>query len=130
MRVVTTRRLPGGRHGYNDGIFIWICATLTQVQRRCALTHEIIHLERGIFPADATEEALVERLTARRLITFDELLSAFRWHRHPDPEEMADELWVTVDVLDTRIRHLDPIEVAELEHHLGGDWSYTRGAPQ
>lgn len=125
LRVVTTRHLPAGRHGYNDGRYIWICTSLNQVQRRCALTHEIIHIERGIFPADAAEEALVERLTATRMIPFDELLSAFRWHRHPDPAEMAEELWVTVDVLDTRMRYLDPIEVADLEHELVGDWSYT-----
>lgn len=130
LRVVTTRHLPAGRHGHHDGRYIWICAGLTQVQRRCALTHELIHVERGIFPADAAEEALVERLTALRMITFEELLSAFRWDRHPDPAEMAEELWVTIDVLDTRMRHLDPIEVADLEYQLGGDWSYARAEPR
>ncbi|WP_437423940.1 hypothetical protein [Williamsia muralis] len=94
------------------------------------MTHELIHVERGIFPADAAEEALVERLTALRMITFEELLSAFRWDRHPDPAEMAEELWVTIDVLDTRMRHLDPIEVADLEYQLGGDWSYARTEPR
>lgn len=124
LRVITTRQLPSGIHGLLAGTTIWICATLTQRQRRCALTHEIIHYARSIFPVDAAEELIVEKITAIQLIPFSELLAALRWDRHPDPEQMAEDLWVTIDVLATRINNLDPIEIAELEYELDGDWAY------
>ena len=124
VQVVTTHRLPNGVHGLLAGTTIWICCSLNQVQRRCALTHELIHYVRGVFPIDLSEEAVVEKYTALQLIPFADLLHALRWNRHPDPEELADDLWVTVDVLATRINNLNPIEVAELEYQLDGDWLY------
>ncbi|ETD31239.1 hypothetical protein W823_19095 [Williamsia sp. D3] len=125
VRVITTVRLPKGLHGYREGATIWISSALNQRQRRCALTHELFHYERAAFPITHAEELIVRRLTACQLITIDELAAAFRW-RHDSCEQMAEELWVTRDILADRLHFLDPIEVAELEDALGDDW--TQGA--
>ena len=94
------------------------------MHRRCTLTHELIHLERGPVPTDpigrAREELLVDIEAARRLITLDELVEALRWTR--EPNELADQLWVDQPTLRTRMSHLDPVEIAELEHHLEDQW--------
>lgn len=103
---------------------IWLCNRLRQVHRRCTLTHELIHLERGAMPTDpravAREERIVDDLAARRLITFGDLVDGLRWTR--DPGELAEALWVDSPTLRTRMAGLDPIEVAELEHAMGDEW--------
>jgi hypothetical protein len=38
--------------GLQHGHRIWLCRTLTQAERRCTLTHELVHRERGPVPAD------------------------------------------------------------------------------
>lgn len=87
---------------------------LLQVERRCVLMHELVHDERGMpHPAlSARDEAAVDREVARRLIPLGGLLAAARWSR--DLDEAADELWVTRDVLEVRLRHLHPAERAAL----------------
>jgi hypothetical protein len=59
---------------------IVLATRLSRRQRRCVLAHELVHDERGITvplaaPAAlvAKEEAIVERITARRLVPPDEL---------------------------------------------------------
>lgn len=50
----------------------------TQRERRCTLTHEIVHVERGPVSSDLRlamrEEEIVERITAQRLIELDRLV--------------------------------------------------------
>lgn len=103
---------------------VWLCRRLRQVHRRCTLTHELIHLERGPLPADPTsaarEEKIVDELAARRLITFGELTDGLRWTR--DASELAEALWVDLPTLRTRMDTLDPVETAELEHALEDQW--------
>jgi hypothetical protein len=110
--------------GLQHGHRIWLCRTLTQAERRCTLTHELVHRERGPVPADpasaAREELIVDEITARRLITLPHLVDGLRWTRHP--RELADHLWVDQPTLRTRMSTLDPIETAELEHHLEDQW--------
>lgn len=110
--------------GMQHGLRIWLCATLTQAERRCTLTHELVHRERGPAPADcaaaAREERIVDEITARRLISVPALVDGLRWTRQP--RELAEHLWVDEPTLRTRMDTLDPLEVAELEHHLDGDW--------
>lgn len=120
--MITNVRLPRGLHGYREGTTIWISSTLNQRQRRCALTHELFHYERRALTVTPAEEVAVRRMTAARLITLDELVSALRW-RHESCEQLAEDLWVTRDILADRMRYLDPIEVAHLEHMLGDDWT-------
>ena len=98
---------------------IWLHSELTQAERRCTLTHELLHVEMP----DAAEDH-VERETARRLITVDQLVDAFQWLRHPDVHSLADHLWVDPQTAANRMRHLDPIEVAQIESATDGDWSW------
>ncbi|MBX9919123.1 MAG: hypothetical protein K2Y33_04720 [Mycolicibacterium frederiksbergense] len=101
---------------------VWICRRLRQVHRRCTLTHELIHLERGpVAPhLQAKEERIVDELAARRLIELHDLIEGLQWSR--DPDELADALWVDVPTLNTRMTTLDPVEVAQLEHALEDQW--------
>lgn len=91
---------------------------LTQAQRRCALTHEIIHLERGPVPSDPTlaarEERIVEDLTARRLIPLSMLIEALTWATDDDRQALADELWVDDVTLAIRLRNLTVSERARI----------------
>ncbi|MGA5467141.1 hypothetical protein [Mycobacterium sp. NPDC050041] len=122
--VVCRYPLPDRIMGLQLGRRIWLCATLTQAERRCTLTHELVHRERGPMPVEpiaaAREERLVDEIAARRLITTPALVDALRWTRHP--AELADHLWVDEPTLQTRMTTLDPLEVAELEHHLEDQW--------
>lgn len=109
--------------GLQQDARIWLCRTLTQAERRCTLTHELVHRERGLVvdpAAAAREEQIVDEIAARRLITLQALAEALRWTRHP--RELAEQLWVDEPTLHTRMGTLDPLEVAELEHHTDGDW--------
>jgi len=110
--------------GLQRGRRIWLNATLTQAERRCTLTHELVHRERGPLPADeaaaAREERLVDEIAARRLITNTALVDGLRWTRHP--RELAEHLWVDEPTLQTRMATLDPLEVSQLEHQLDGEW--------
>jgi len=118
------RELPPRVWGLTDGATIWLHHALGQVRRRCTLTHELCHLERGPLPTDprghAREERIVSQMAARRLITLDALSDGLRWTR--DPDQLADHLWVDPPTLRARMASLDPVEVAELESRLDGEW--------
>lgn len=102
-----------GPIGTYDGSTITLTTGLLQVERRCALLHELIHDERGMpHGDDPREESLVEQEVARRLITLGALEDGLRWSR--TPSEVADLLWVTEAVLQVRLEHLHPAE----RHHL------------
>ncbi|UFU03478.1 ImmA/IrrE family metallo-endopeptidase [Ruania suaedae] len=104
---------PAGRIAATDGRRVWMDTRLLQVQRRCAATHELIHIEQAhTSGCDARVEAWVRAETARRLITLSALVDALRWTE--DWHEAADVLWVTVEVLQDRIDHLTPDETARL----------------
>lgn len=105
--VVMPDRVPGRTNGVD---IIWMDKRLDQVERRCTLTHELIHIERhhiGCQPASVELEVCLE--TARRLIPIEDLASALRWSNRP--YELADELWVTPNVLTDRLRALTPEEL-------------------
>jgi len=90
---------------------------LLQVERRCALAHELAHIERGDEPCgsdwlDARQELAADRWAARELIPVERLCRALQWSG--DRHEVADELWVTVDMLQVRLDHLHPSE----KHYL------------
>ena len=103
--------LPKGRLGDTDGrTRIRMRMPLLQVERRCTLTHEIIHLEReDTGSCSPATERMIDREVARRLISIDALCAALRWTL--DPNELADELWVTPKVLRARF---DQMSAGEL----------------
>lgn len=102
--------LPDGLLGYTDlpqGVIV-LDRQLTQVERRCTVTHELEHVHRGPVPADprlaAREERVVDQLAARRLVTLGELIDALLVA--DNEHDVADELWVDVPTLRTRIARL------------------------
>lgn len=117
-------RLPDRIMGMQRGRRIWLNATLTQAERRCTLTHELVHRERGPVSAGAgaaaREERIVDEIASRRLIAITALVDGLRWTRHP--RELAEHLWVDEPTLQTRMATLDPVEVSQLEHQLDGEW--------
>lgn len=114
VRVDHVDELPTGLLAVTDGDSqIWMRRRLLQAERRCALAHEIIHLERGdTGPCTAAVEAEVNREVARRLIPMWGLVEAVKWTQ--DEAELADELWVTVPILQARWETLRADEIVEL----------------
>lgn len=120
IHVTCSYTLREGTRGLITPAGIYLDCRLNQAGRRCTLTHEIIHLERGPVPdhpyLSAIEEHLVDVLAARRLITLPHLLDSLVWTQYPD--ELAEELWVDVDTLTTRVEHLTREERAHINREL------------
>lgn len=103
--------LPCGVHAVTDGrTHVWMDRTLTQRERRCAIMHEIVHIERGHAEHQPPAvETSVRRETARRLLPhLGVVADALAWSLTLD--EAADELWVTLPVLLDRLTDLDDAE--------------------
>lgn len=93
---------------------------MTQAERRSTLRHELEHHYRGQFLTRLLEreEQACELAAARDLITITALGEALAWtHNHA---EAAEELWIDVDLLEARLRHLHPAERAYLKDRLDG----------
>jgi hypothetical protein len=90
-------------------------AGTSAAQRRCTLTHEIVHLERGVAecgPWSDREELLVHREVARRLIPLADLAAAVR---NLGGTAVLAELAQALDVdLETARLRLDMLTSAEL----------------
>jgi len=82
------------------------------------LAHELVHAELD----DENCAAHAPRI-ARRLIPLEPLAEALLWAT--DEYEVADELWVAVDTVRTRLDDLGSSEVAYIEDRL---WAGERGA--
>lgn len=97
---------------------IVLATWLSQAERRCVVEHEHLHLERGSVPEhlEAREERTIDALVARSLIPFDALVDAMLWSR--DDYEIADELWVDVETVRTRLVELTASESDELNRRL------------
>lgn len=115
--VSWTDRLPTPVLGATDGRHVWMARNQLQAERRCTLTHELVHIEwdhHGCQPG--TVERAVSIEAARRLITVEELCQAAVWAHCL--EEAAEELWVDVDTLITRLESLTAEEQLMLDHVL------------
>ena len=109
--------LPALVLGVTDGRSIWLARGLLQVEERCTLAHELIHIERGHRGCQPPRiEADVEREAARRLIPLDLLGEALTWARCE--AETADELCVDIATLRTRLADLTRAERARLRRRL------------
>lgn len=105
--------LPPGTLGEirRGGRLIVVRLGTTAAQRRCTLTHEIVHLERGL-PADLPpllldlEERRVEAEAARRLIPERALVRAAT-AAGADQRDIAAQLRVDMATLRTRLVDLD-----------------------
>lgn len=121
--------LAADRLGETDGrTRIRLRMPLLQVERRCTLAHELIHLERGdTGECTSTVERAIEREVARRLISIHALCTGIRWTL--DPAELADELWVTDKVLAARFDNMPEYEVRavlEAAHDAHGERAARR----
>ncbi|MCT2182891.1 ImmA/IrrE family metallo-endopeptidase [Brevibacterium casei] len=112
--VLHVTRFTDNRVAATDGSnAIWLDADLLQVERRCAIAHEQAHIDLGHRDCDdPREESAARRLAARKLVDWDDLVDAYRWASCM--AEWADELWVTVEVLEDRLKYLHPHELALL----------------
>lgn len=90
---------------------------LLQVERRCAIAHETVHLERGEHCSqDSAAERRADRIAAGRLVRLEALTQALLWS--DDLEEVAHELWVTPEIARARIDILRPAEIAAIAELL------------
>lgn len=92
---------------------IWLDPDLTQVEKRCALTHELVHIKyghQGCQPLAAEREVCFE--TARLLVTLEHLTEHAGWARTIG--ELAEELSVTEEVLVDRLMTLDGDQLQRL----------------
>lgn len=118
--------LPSGRAWWSPAHqMILMAQGFSQRARRCALAHELAHIDLGHsgvaeYPdADRQDDRIhdaANRLAARRLIPLDRLGKALAWSQNL--EEVADELWVEPEMLQTRLRHLHPSERHYLRRQL------------
>jgi len=119
-----------GEQGWCDveGRTIVLERRLTQAERRCALAHEVAHLDRGdtchgaSYPDARRQEQRAEVAAhteaARRLINVDDLARALTVYGEQALDLIADELWVDVDTLCARLDHLHPAERHYLRRRL------------
>lgn len=112
--------LPAPLHAVTDGTTVWMHDRLLQTERRCAIAHELTHIERGTRCVDDAEEQRVRRITAQRLIDTADLIEACKWAN--SVEEAADELWVTPAVLIDRLTGLSPVERAMIDTAVRTAW--------
>ena len=119
VEVIHTTSLPSGVLGATDGATIWLATDQTQAERRCTLTHELVHVELhhdGCQPPRV--EADVEWEAARRLIEIDHLATTMAW-AHSEAEA-AEDLWVDTTTLRTRLTRLTARERALVDAVLRG----------
>lgn len=106
----------------DDGRLIALRADTSAAQRRCTLTHELVHLERGILdcgPWLQREEDLVHAEASRRLVTLDSLAAGIRALGGAD-DQAALAHWLDVDseTLAVRLHRLSSAERAMLRRAL------------
>ena len=115
MFVSWREDLPPPYRAVTDGQHIWMQKGLLQVERRCTLAHELVHIDCGHTDhQDERTEHRVRREAAKRLLSVDQLIPVALWTQNVG--EAADELWVTVEVLEDFVDALSPNERYEIEY--------------
>lgn len=106
IAIIWTRphsNLPAATDGHRR---IWIDPKLNRVERRCALTHELLHLQRGHTGCQPQSiERSIELEAARLLVRFQDLQQHASWAL--SLAELAEDLMVTEAVLINRFQTLD-----------------------
>ncbi len=118
VTVVCEHELPRGIAGLWRDDTIWLCRNLTQAERRSVLTHELIHIERGLPPRHllAREEDRVDELAARRLVRLTDLARGLHWTSNA--HELAEELWTDAHTIRVRLDTLTAEERAWLTNQF------------
>ena len=113
---VVIERMTGDLLGEvrDDGKVIALRADTSAAQRRCTLTHELVHLERGILdcgPWLQREESLVHAEVSLRLIPLASLAAAIRaLGGAEDSAALAQWLDVDSETLATRLSRMSSAE--------------------
>ena len=106
----------------DDGQVIALRADTSAAQRRCTLTHELVHLERGILdcgPWLQREEGLVHAEVSLRLIPLASLAAAIRaLGGVDDPAALAHWLDVDSETLAMRLGRMPSTERRMLRRAL------------
>lgn len=93
---------------------IYLDPRLLQVERRCTLTHELVHIDRQHTRCQPlTIERQVRHTAARLLVNVQDLRREMRWARNH--AELAAELVITPRVLSDRLECLTEAELAWLQ---------------
>lgn len=113
------------RATYSAGL-IQIRDGLSQRERRCALAHEIVHVERGDDGVSCSRwhlqklERQVHLEAACRLIAIEELADAVI--TEPDYASMATRLWVDDYTFRLRLAYVTDRERAQIAHLCPEEW--------
>lgn len=106
ISIIWTRphsHAPAATDGFSR---IWLDPTLSQDEFRCALTRELIHLQRGHRGCQPTAiERAVRMEVAHLLVSLEDLAQYADWAR--GFAELADDLSVTEQVMIDRLQTLD-----------------------
>lgn len=124
---LTIEFVPGlrARATYSAGL-IQIRDGLSQRERRCALAHEIVHVERGDDGVSCSRwhlqklERQVHLEAAYRLIAIEELADAVI--TEPDYASMATRLWVDDYTFRLRLAYVTDRERAQIAHLCPEEW--------
>lgn len=121
--------LPSGHAWWSPAHQVILMARgLTSSQRRCALAHELAHIDLGHVGVDDYPDADrqdgrlhadADRLAARRLIDIHRLADIATAYPD-DPHRVAEELDVDYETLAARVRWLHPAERHYLRRRLEG----------
>lgn len=98
MALVFRVRMPDGVPARTDGVDIWVDDRLDEVGVRCAVEHELVHIEYGhsTLQSEAVEMA-VRYETAKRLLPLDKVVGVCKNGKNLGM--IARELGVTKQVL-------------------------------
>ncbi len=105
-----------------DQRVLLVNSTMSRIQVRCAVAHELVHMERGdVGQHDdlqaRRQEDYADREAARRLIPLLDLADIIL-NLPEDPVTAAQELGVTAEFLRIRLAHLHPSERRYLRRRL------------
>lgn len=111
--------LPQHMRGATDGRTIWLERRMVQSEARSALAHELVHLHhRHHTEQPPAVERRVHAEAARWLLPDVAVIGeALAWSQGRIPEA-ADELWVDLDTLQTRLDYLTDDERRHLARRL------------
>jgi hypothetical protein len=118
-----TLELDDDEYGYTDWSTrtIYLREGLSFEERRCTITHEVTHVERG--PASlchiAREELLVDRRSARLLLPSMKDIADTMVYHHGNYELVSEDLWVDPWMLEVRLSSLWQNERAYLSRRMG-----------
>lgn len=120
--IVQWVELPHDVLGLTDGVRkIWLAKDLTQVERRCTLAHELIHIDRGDQGCQPPAiERLVEHNAAMWLLPNIRPVADALCFNGIDRAAAADVLWVDEMTLTARLDPdlMHPAEKAYLSQRL------------